>query len=252
MYKRFCFFFVFLVSFAHAQGTQFHRAAFIGDYATVKNLLDQGTDPNVKDYTHYNEGLSALYFASWGGHLDVVNLLIDRGANVNAVSEYGNHAFIMAAVNDHYEIAKTLLDQGADFNISNEWGWSFMHFAAAHSPRITQLLLDRGAHHSPRANWGTTPIFQSIPDYNTWSQNHRKDSLILLLNSGVDINDQVNDGRMTLLILATFSNQVKFVRLLLERGADKFLKDIHQKSACDYAQELNNAEMIEILGTCQK
>ena len=251
MYKCFCFFFAFLISFAHAQESQFHRAALIGDYATVKNLLDQGTDPNVREYSRYHQGETALYFASSGGHLDVVNLLIDRGAYVNALSGFYNHAFIMAAANNHYEVAKTLLDRGADFNIENELGWSFMHFAAAYSPRITQLLLDRGAHHSPRANSGETPIFQSIPDYNTWSQNHRKDSLILLLNSGVDINDQVNNGSVTLLMAATFSNQVKFVRLLLERGANKSLKDIHQKTACDYAQELNNAEMIEILGTCQ-
>ncbi len=253
MFKRFFFFFAFLISFAHAQGTSsLPLAAFNGNYDEVKNLLDQGADPNVKDYTYYSEGFDALFYASWHGHLHIVNLLLDKGANVNAVSADGNHAFTTAASWDHYEIAKMLLDRGANINIRNNLGQSFMLFAAANSPRITQLLLEHGAHHSPRDINGYTPIFEAIPDYNRDDQGHRLESLNLLLNAGADINDQENQMRFTILIQAVVNEQVKSVSMLLERGAHKFLKDIHQKSACDYAQEFNNAEIIEILGTCQK
>lgn len=94
-------------------------AASIGDLERVKTLLDQ--DPTlanrVSEYDSYYIGSgSPLKNAAARGHIDVVRLLFDRGADPN-LREEGvaprGHALYSAVANGHYEIAKLLLEHGA-------------------------------------------------------------------------------------------------------------------------------------------
>jgi ankyrin repeat protein len=94
-------------------------AAFKGDVARVRALID--TDPSlvnrVDDYNSYYVGCGApLKNAAVGGHLDVVRLLLERGADPNlpeeGIAPHG-HALYSAVYNGHYEIAKLLLERGA-------------------------------------------------------------------------------------------------------------------------------------------
>ncbi len=54
----------------------------------VKAFLDKGANIEVKN----DAGATPLIFASVKGHPDVVKLLLERGANVNARTNTGNHA----------------------------------------------------------------------------------------------------------------------------------------------------------------
>lgn len=94
-------------------------AAGIGDLPRVRELLDQ--DPQlanrVSDYASYYIGSGApLKNAAARGHLEIVKLLLERGANPNlpeeGIAPHG-HALYSAAANGHYEIAKLLLEHGA-------------------------------------------------------------------------------------------------------------------------------------------
>ncbi len=94
-------------------------AASIGDLERVKMLLDQ--DPTlanrVSEYVTYYVGSGApLRNAAARGHIDVVRLLLERGADPNlreeGIAPHG-YALYMAVANGHYEIAKLLLAHGA-------------------------------------------------------------------------------------------------------------------------------------------
>ncbi len=94
-------------------------AASIGDLERVKTLLDQ--DPTlanrVSEYVTYYVGSGApLRNAAARGHIDVVRLLLERGADPNlreeGIAPHG-YALYMAVANGHYEIAKLLLAHGA-------------------------------------------------------------------------------------------------------------------------------------------
>jgi hypothetical protein len=88
----------------------FLAAARKGDVAKLRELLDKGADVNAK--TQY--GATALAYACDKGHVEVVKLLLERGANVNVKDTfYGEMPLGWALQRDNVEILKLLLDKGA-------------------------------------------------------------------------------------------------------------------------------------------
>ena len=94
-------------------------AAFIGDVAAMKQALAGGADPNTKDP---QSGSTLLAIAALMGHTEVVDLLLEHGADVNAKSRDGGTALHAAAFLGRAEIVKLLLDKGADTTLRNNIG----------------------------------------------------------------------------------------------------------------------------------
>ena len=94
-------------------------AVFIGDLATVKRALTDGADPNAQDP---QSGSTMLSIASLMGHTEVVALLLERGADVNAKSRDGGTALHAAAFLGRAETVKLLLEKGADTTLRNNMG----------------------------------------------------------------------------------------------------------------------------------
>ena len=94
-------------------------AAFKGDLARVRELLDQDASlaTQVDVYNSYYPGCGApLKNAAAGGHLEIVKLLLERGADPNlpeeGIAPHG-HALYSAVYYGHHDIAKLLLEHGA-------------------------------------------------------------------------------------------------------------------------------------------
>ena len=100
-----------LIANAQDKTEEFFAAARKGDAAAVKAFLDKGVDVNSK--TRY--GATALSYACDKGHVEVVRLLIERGADVNVKDTfYGEVPLGWALSHGHVEVVKLLLDKGAD------------------------------------------------------------------------------------------------------------------------------------------
>jgi outer membrane protein assembly factor BamB len=86
------------------------NAARDGDVARVTKALEGGAD--IKGKTRY--GATALTFAADKGHVEVVRLLLERGADPNAQDTfYGMRALDMALANSHDGVAALLLERGS-------------------------------------------------------------------------------------------------------------------------------------------
>lgn len=136
-----------------------HIAASFGLTTILLLLLKRGIDPNQED----KHGEMAIHWACWNGHYEVVQLLIDHKAEVNARAKWNQSTpLIIAAVNGHVSIAELLLDYGAE--IDAEWaqkqiGLSALSEACHHNRlEVAQLLLDRGASTSRSARSIRTPM----------------------------------------------------------------------------------------------
>ena len=82
-----------------------------------------------------------LMKAAGKGHLEMVDLLISKGANINYATILGT-ALIGAAGGGHKEVVKILLHRGAGVNFSNNSGQTALHLAASsgHTEVVTILL----------------------------------------------------------------------------------------------------------------
>ena len=87
-------------------------ASQTGHQEIVQLLLDKGADVNAKK----TDGVTALMVASRDGHQEVVKLLLDKGADVNAKRTDGVTALMAVSASGYIEIAQSLLANGADVN----------------------------------------------------------------------------------------------------------------------------------------
>ncbi|XP_018527467.1 BRCA1-associated RING domain protein 1 isoform X2 [Lates calcarifer] len=102
----------------HKGETLLHLAAIKGDVEAVKELLDQGADPNLKD----NAGWTPLHEACNLGHMAVVEVLVSRGALLNTPGYENDSPLHDAVRNGHSAIVKLLLQLGASQNVLNLYG----------------------------------------------------------------------------------------------------------------------------------
>jgi ankyrin repeat protein len=116
-------------------------------------------------------GLSALHFAAREGDVESAKALLDGGADVNQVTEYGWTPLLTAINNRNYALASLLMDRNADPNIANKGGWTPLYIATDNrnieggdypvpKPDLDHLeiitkLLDKGARPNARVKEDT-------------------------------------------------------------------------------------------------
>jgi ankyrin repeat protein len=79
------------------------------DIDVIQHLINNGADVNIRD----NFGYTALIWASRFGHIDIVRLLIDAGADVNARNDGGRTALMYASDCGYLDIVELLRSKGA-------------------------------------------------------------------------------------------------------------------------------------------
>src|SRR5690242_5601993 len=99
-------------------GTPLHLAAEMGHVEIAKLLLDNGADVNAVGI----RGFTPLHSAAWSGRTDVAKVLIAHGANVNAGDENGETPLVWASGAGHTNTIILLLDSGADVNARDKFG----------------------------------------------------------------------------------------------------------------------------------
>ena len=91
-------------------------------------------------------GAQPLHLAAANGDVELVKLLLDRGAMINAATQDGWTALHLACLRGDKGLVQLLLDRDADVNVTTRSGVSALSIATSEGDReIVELLLDRGA-----------------------------------------------------------------------------------------------------------
>ena len=101
--------------------TALHLAAFFGQEAAAKLLLERGAEPNVVA-RNASIVVTPLHSAAASSHPAIVKLLLAAGADVNAAQDGGFTPLHSAANNDDRESAEALLEAGADATLRTDEG----------------------------------------------------------------------------------------------------------------------------------
>ncbi len=97
-------------------------AALKGQLSRCQVLIERGADVNKTGWT-------PLHYAATGGHVEVIRLLLDRHAYIDAGSPNGSTPLMMAARYGNASAVKLLLEEGADPSVKNEQGMNAWDFA---------------------------------------------------------------------------------------------------------------------------
>ena len=141
-------------------------AAQRGDLEMIRQLLSHGADPNLAD----EGGKTPLHWAAYKGEFFSLETLLDAGAEINKRDHRGRTALVIAIHNcDNVNVLKLLLDRGADVASEDSTGCAVIHFAALHDrPNALAYLVERGGDINIEDHLGNTPLANAI-----LNQSHR-------------------------------------------------------------------------------
>ena len=112
-----------------------------GHIDIVKLLVEKGANVNKTTLTQS----TPLRGASFHGFIDVMEYLIQSGANINTPNCIGQSPLCIAAMRGEVDAVKFLMNKGADVNQTTINSYSVMHLAAAKGKdEVIQCLLDSG------------------------------------------------------------------------------------------------------------
>ena len=174
-------------------------------------LIERGANVDARAIN----GSTPLYYAAEADRPKAVRLLLDHGADSNIPGRRGERRLAAAAVNGNADAVALLIKRGADPNALDDDGKGAMVYAAgrAYAPIVGEFL-DAGVDVNRRYGHGLTALM--------WAAGH-------------DASEGSEDVEATL-------------NLLLSRGAARAAKDDRGQTAADIARSLGRTREASILG----
>ena len=212
-------------------------AARAQDASAVRTLVDQQTPVDVAQ----PDGATALHWAAHWDNLQIADLLIRAGADVNVTNELGVAPLSLACINGSAEMVGRLLDRDADANHALPTGvTSLMTCARTGSVDAVRNLLDHGARVNEQERVrGQTALMWAIAE-------RHPDVVATLVAAGADIGHRSHGGFTSLLFAAQQGN-VESAGILLDAGTDVNEVGADGSAALLVATESGHADMVRFL-----
>lgn len=222
-------------------------AAGIKGYGEVASLLlEHGADPGHRD----NDGMTPLLLAAYEGNDDVVELLLEAGADVDETAGPDGSVTAAAAVTPllaaaamgHMKTVSRLLFWGAAVDAIDCEGRTALCLAAARgSIDVVRALLDRGLDENHRDDLGWTPLHAAA------CEGHRTVCAALTESGSMACVGEMDIEGRTPLILAAQEGHWSTVRLLLDRRSPIDHRAYDGHSALSASLLEGHAEVADLL-----
>ena len=209
-----------------------------GDTQQLATLIDRVPAKDLDDLLLYSLGQNR------NTPVEVVRLLLDKGANVNPATRYMT-PLMHAASEGNGEIIKLMLSRGAQVNVQTDEGTPLMMAVKAGQTEAVKLLLAAGADVKAVHRIGDQALMMAARQ-----RSYRNPALVpdaeivrLLLAQGADPNAR-GDWERTALMHANTAAKVK---LLVDAGANVEMKDKEGQTALMKAASNGNADVVTAL-----
>ncbi|MFN7920171.1 MAG: ankyrin repeat domain-containing protein [Bryobacteraceae bacterium] len=217
--------------------TPLHYAAAFGTVSAMKTLLDRGAEFEAKN----RFGQTPLHWAF--ANLEKTELLLARGANVNAQANDGRTALYSAASQRNTDaVLKLLLSKGAKVDLATTNGRTpLMAAAGGGFVSLMKPLLDAKANVNSVSGTGSVALIDAAASKSV-------EAVRLLLEAGADVNAHTKRNQTALAAAATYGSE-DIVKLLLDRGAEVNIRDERGYSPLMYAaySEVMPAGVVKML-----
>eukprot|EP00090_Calanus_glacialis_P034374 TRINITY_DN57688_c0_g1_i1.p1 TRINITY_DN57688_c0_g1~~TRINITY_DN57688_c0_g1_i1.p1 ORF type:complete len:175 (+),score=49.99 TRINITY_DN57688_c0_g1_i1:70-594(+) len=151
------------------------EGAMKGDTSKVREALEEGADVNS---AANNKGSTSLHLASCEGHVEVVKLLLDHGADPNHLDRSGWSALDRAVWAGRMGVCTVLLERGARVDVRDNINRTPLHATAIQGNlSLAKLLVEHGADRAVRdTRYHQTPA--------EWARRYHRQGVWEFLNSG--------------------------------------------------------------------
>jgi uncharacterized protein len=225
----------------------FVKAVKSNDTAIFKAFYDAGVSPNAKD----EKGESALNAAIQNSELKTIKTLAEK-ADLNFKDGLGNSPMYLAFQKKNEDAFNLLLEKGADVNASGTSGkitnQSLLYLVVTRGrDDLTAKLLEKGANPNAADSANATPLHEVCV-----GSEAKAETVKQLLEKGANPNAQESNGATPLIYIASnkevvAATRVEIIKLLLAAKADKNLKTQKGKTALAWAKEVGNSDAAGLL-----
>lgn len=202
----------------------------------IEYLMQQGSDVNTSDY----EGISALMYAIEIKNTQIIQLLINAGANVMDIKA-NIGAFHHACINESLDVVQLLINNGADVNQYTTSHSTPLHIACKKGDLdLVKLLIRNKANVNKMFKFTLSALFTAVT-------NKFVDVVKCLIDNDVDVNIVGEHGATCLFIAARLENS-EIIRLLINNGIKVNVLDTFGFSALHLAcAALDNPNVAQVL-----
>ena len=202
----------------------------------VQAVIEKGADVNAKAA----DGWSILFWAVANDSTEVVKHLILKGADPKA-REVDGETLLWAAPST--EMANFLISKGVDPHAKDNFGDTALHAACRKARRdVVELLLNAGIHVETKGRWDMLPLHSAASSVT----GDPRPVVNLLLQRGAKINSKGFQGH-TVIHEAAFYNRYEMADLLLSNGAEPNLKDANGQTPMDLAYKAGKDERVPLI-----